>query len=383
MVLESEFKADYRVENEIEQLIKLGNEVTVACYSFSNAYHSEKRDGYTIVRKKISSFIYKTSVGALKFNFYFNFWKKYLGSLLEEKKYDVIHIHDLPLAKVGLDLRKKYGIPVIMDLHENWPVLLNLSLHTQTFLGKLLFSEKQWRNYEKKVLVQVDGIITVVEEAKERLIEIGIDSNKIEIVSNYLNLNTFPDLKRVNSKEIVLFYGGNVNFHRGLQFVIDGMAIVKRKYPKITLVIIGDGSYVGTLKKKVKELSLEESVNFLGRKSQNDLFAEMMKSTIALIPHIRSEHTNTTIPNKIFQHMYAQIPTLSTNCDPLKRIIEKERVGLIYEHDNSKDFAEKLQILINDNINNKYGINGKKAVIEKYNWKAQLTILENFYSKIA
>ena len=44
MVLESEFKADYRVENEIEQLIKLGNEVTVACYSFSTTYHNEKRD---------------------------------------------------------------------------------------------------------------------------------------------------------------------------------------------------------------------------------------------------------------------------------------------------------------------------------------------------
>ena len=180
MVLESEFKADYRVENEIEQLIKLGNEVTVACYSFSGTNHNEKRDGYTIVRKKISSFIYKTSVGALKFNFYFNFWKKYLSFLLEEKNYDVIHIHDLPLAKVGLDLRKKYRIPVIMDLHENWPALVSLSTHTQTFLGKLLSSEKQWRNYEKEVLGQVDWIITVIEEAKERLIGIGIDSNKIE-----------------------------------------------------------------------------------------------------------------------------------------------------------------------------------------------------------
>ena len=44
MVLESEFKADYRLVIEIEQLIKLGNEVTVACYSFSTTYHNEKRD---------------------------------------------------------------------------------------------------------------------------------------------------------------------------------------------------------------------------------------------------------------------------------------------------------------------------------------------------
>lgn len=382
MVLESEFKADYRVENEIEQLIKLGNEVTVACYSFSGNNRNEKRDGYTIVRKKISSFIYKTSVGALKFDFYFNFWKKYLSSLLEKQKYDVIHIHDLPLAKVGLDLRKKYGIPVIMDLHENWPALVSLSTHTQTFLGKLLSSEKQWRSYEKEVLGQVDWIITVIEEAKERLSGIGIDSNKIEVVSNHLNLNTFPDLKRVDSKEITLFYGGGINYHRGLQFVIDGMTIVKKEYPNISLIIVGGGNYVGTLEKQVKELLLEGSIKFLGWMSQNDLFAEMMKATIALIPHMRSEHTNNTIPNKIFQHMYAQIPTLSTNCDPLKRIIEKEGVGLVYEHNSPKDFAEKLQVLITDNADNKYGVNGKQAVIEKYNWEAQRSILEKFYAKI-
>jgi glycosyltransferase involved in cell wall biosynthesis len=178
-------------------------------------------------------------------------------------------------------------------------------------------------------------------------------------VSNYLNLNTFPDLKRVHSKEIALFYGGGINYHRGLKFVIDGMAIVKKKYPNIILIIIGEGNYVGTLKQKVKELSLEDSVKFLGWMSQNDLFAQMMKATIALIPHIRSEHSNNTIPNKIFQYMYAQIPTLSTNCDPLKRIIEKEGVGLIYEHNSPKDFAKKLQVLIKDNTDNKYGVNGK------------------------
>ena len=102
------------------------------------------------------------------------------GLSLEEKNYDVIHIHDLPLAKVGLDLRKKYGIPDIMDLHESWPALLSLSTHTQTFLGKLLSSEKQWRNYEKEVLAKVNWIITVIEEAKERLMGLELIQIKLK-----------------------------------------------------------------------------------------------------------------------------------------------------------------------------------------------------------
>ena len=77
MILERDFPPDLRVENEISALLEKGIEVHVACYTFSKKDSVESYNGYTIHRKKISSFIYKSSVGALKLPFTFNF-----GSLL-------------------------------------------------------------------------------------------------------------------------------------------------------------------------------------------------------------------------------------------------------------------------------------------------------------
>ena len=77
MILERDFPPDLRVENEISALIEQGIEVHVACYTFSKKNSVESYNGYTIHRKKISSFTYKSSVGALKLLFCFKF-----GSLL-------------------------------------------------------------------------------------------------------------------------------------------------------------------------------------------------------------------------------------------------------------------------------------------------------------
>ncbi|HJN05810.1 MAG TPA: glycosyltransferase, partial [Bacteroidales bacterium] len=144
MVLDHEFPPDPRVENEINSLTKAGHEIILACYTLQNRPTCEKSGSTNIYRKPISKFIYKSSVGILKFPFYFNFWKSFLDSLSETLEFDAIHIHDLPLAKIGYEFAKKHNIPFVLDLHENWPSLLETSEHANTFLGKILSTNKQW-----------------------------------------------------------------------------------------------------------------------------------------------------------------------------------------------------------------------------------------------
>ena len=110
MILERDFPPDLRVENEISALIEQGIEVHVACYTFSKKNSVESYNGYTIHRKKISSFTYKSSVGALKLPFYFKFWKSFVSKLCKEYKFDAIHVHDLPLAEPIYQIAKKLSL---------------------------------------------------------------------------------------------------------------------------------------------------------------------------------------------------------------------------------------------------------------------------------
>jgi len=379
MILESEFPHDIRVENEIEQLLKLGYDVSIACFTQRNQPLFEELNNVKIFRKKISSLIHKSSVGILKFPFYFNFWKRYLREVLQNNLFDLIHIHDLPLTKVGIAIKHEFNIPILIDLHENWPALIADAKHTNTFLGKLLSSNKQWVEYEKAILKKADTIITVVDEMKNRIVDLGINDKNIFVVSNVLNLTTFPSNNVKIPEGINLFYGGGLTFHRGLQVAIEGVALLKDKYPDISLIIAGDGSYKNELKALSIKLNIEKNIVFLGRMSQNDLLIETKKCSIALIPHLKSVQTDNSSPNKLFQYMYAEKPILSSNCNSLKRVIEMNNVGVVYSDKDPIDFANKLVYLLENNKNNIFGINGKKAVLNKYNWSKNKLVLQEAY----
>jgi glycosyltransferase involved in cell wall biosynthesis len=381
MVLESDFPPDIRVENEAASLADAGHEVHVACYSHKKKFESREDLPYTIHKTYIPPLTYKASVGALKSNIYFNFWLRYLNRILGSRSFDAIHIHDLPLAKVGYELSRKHKMVFTLDLHENWPALLDIATHTNTTLGKLLSSGRQWRKYEKTYASRADHVVVVVEEARERLIRLGIDPSKIHIVSNTVvpgHFNFPPEKK--DPDYLTMVYGGGINYHRGLQTVIEALQIIPQHIPQIRLWIIGPGSYTGQLKKLTAELKVEQYVKFFDRMPLKDLLKHVSRSDIALIPHLKTEHTDSTIPHKLFQYMYAGIPIVASDCLPLQRIIGETATGVCFRNQDPESFAESLQRLISDkDFLKKIPGNGKKWVEEKYNWSNDARVLCSIY----
>lgn len=53
----------------------------------------------------------------------------------------------------------------------------------------------------------------------------------------------------------------------------------------------------------------------------------MKNTSIAIFPHIKSEHTDNTSPNKLFMFMYFAKPIIVSDCNYLVEIIEKTNVG--------------------------------------------------------
>ncbi len=378
MVLEREFPEDERVEKEALSLIKAGYEVHLACYTRKNRISFENYKGIQVHRKSISNFLLKkASVAALKAPFYFRFWKRFVQEIADKKKLDSIHIHDLPLAKVGYETAKKNNAKFVLDLHENWAGLLSVSEHTQTFLGKILSSNKQWKNYEKKYGNLADQVIVVVEEAKNRLIEKGISKEKIMVISNTISI-PLPIKSKEKYPVYTFIYAGGINYHRGLQYVLDGLAIVNQIVSNWQFMLVGSGRYVEKLKNQAKQLKIENKVHFLGYQPYHKMMEYVARANCGLIPHIKSSHTDHTIPNKLFQYMYLKIPVLASNCAPIERIVKECNSGLIYQFDNPKQFSEKALELIQGK-NNNYGESGYQAVVKKYNWTKEEEILKEKY----
>lgn len=379
MVLDGEFPPDIRVENEIEQLIKLGHHITLACFTLSGKPTREEKKNIVIVRTRMSKFLRKTSVGALKVPIYFDHWRRFLAQLIKEFSFDIIHIHDLPLAKIGVEICRKQKMPLVLDLHENWPALLKDARHTNTLLGKILSSNTQWNKYEADMVGKADRIITVVEEMKQRIVSIGANASDVFVVPNYFNFSSVSGNEAIEYRGETIFYAGGLTQSRGLQIALQGLALLPKDYNSLKMFVAGYGNYERDLRKLAQELKLGAKVEFMGRLSQEQVYDCIKKLDIMLIPHLKSVQTDNSSPNKLYQYMYFGKPVFAANCNSIKRVINNTKAGITYQDDDPHDFAEKLIKLIELNRSNQMGRNGRRAVLEKFNWNNNAAVLKEVY----
>ena len=118
-----------------------------------------------------------------------------------------------------------------------------------------------------------------------------------------------------------MYYAGGINYHRGLQHVVKAMHLSSNNQLKFW--ILGEGSYKNELMELVQQLSLTSQVIFFGYQPFQIVMEKLAEADFAVIPHIKNAHTDSTIPHKLFQYMYAQKPVIASDCLPIKRILEE------------------------------------------------------------
>lgn len=372
MLLENDFVHDLRVKREVRALAGAGYKLIIAGITQKGEDSITSENDYILYIRKISPLIYKSSVAALKFPLYFNFWKKYARGIFLDNLIDFIHVHDLPLCSVGVWIREKYGVKFIADLHENWPALLSSSLHTKTIAGRLLSSDREWRKYEKRMVREADLLITIVEEAGERLAGLGVPAERISIVSNTFDpgeISAEPHAAGQANKEFTLFYGGAINWHRGLQVVFEAIKLLAGKNIIIRMNLVGSGSFKPELENLSDNYGIKNQIVFYGHKPASEMFAVLDESDAAIIPHLRTENNDASSPNKLYQYMFYGKCVISSDCTSLKRIISETDCGFSYNADSAGALSALLEnIAGNKEILRQKGSNGRNAVLNKYNW---------------
>ena len=272
----------------------------------------------------------------------------------------------------------------MIDLHENWPALIKTQTHTQTLAGRFLSSNSQWKRYEREMLAEADKVITIIEEARDRIISLGIEPEKVCMVSNTINT---AGLVIKESKEpsdsLIIFYAGGINRHRGLQVVLQALKYCISKNLKINLWIVGEGSFKKELERLSLEMNIESSVKFWGYKPFGEMLGLLSEADAAIIPHIRTENNDASSPNKLYQYMFLNKPVISSDCTSLKRIITATNTGFIYKNDSAEDLSLLLEKLsANPSLLKEIDGNGRKAVLEKYNWDIDKKRLLDAYREL-
>lgn len=374
IIWKNEYPWDVRIEKIALALKNSGNDVLIMCANKEGRSRVERIHGIEIQRLPFSRLKFLNSI--ISSPFYLNpFWFYMAYKATKQKKIDLIIIRDLPLITIGILIKALLKPSLVLDMAEDYPAMY-MGMFKKGGLSSiktlLLKNPFLMRYVERLATKRVDHVFVVVEESKLRLLESGVRPDKIDIVSNTPNLSSFsgvePRPKR-DLREIRMVYCGFVQRSRGLDTAIEALPAITNAGTMATLMVIGTGYYLDTLKDKVRENSLQDSVDFKGWIDNKKIFEYIESCDVGIIPHIKDSHTDTTIPNKLFDFMACGKPVIVSNTNPMKRIVEEEKCGVVFESGNRTSFIDAFSRLISDVATfNEMGRNGREAVMKRYNW---------------
>ena len=356
MILDSSYPDDARITNECAELIKKKHEIHLFCLSFKKPFvKNEIINQINVHRYHCSKLTYKLSALANDISLYGNILKNKLVDFIKKSEVEILHIHDIQIAKAAISVSERVGIKYNIDLHENRPEIMKYYKHVNSFLGKIFISPNRWKKAEESFVEKANKIVVVTEDAKQELLgRVKIDQEKIIVYPNTVR-NNFYKNKRVDkvlekqySKNFVITYVGNTSERRGLSTVIKSLRNLQKTIPNIKLLIIGKSSFDGVLKNEILRYGVKDLVDFIGWVKENEIPNYLSISKLGLSPLHRNIHHDTTYANKIFQYISFGCPVVSSDVIAQSELVKKHNIGVVFEDRNVMDLTKKIIQLYNE-----------------------------------
>ena len=251
-----------------------------------------------------------------------------LAALQLRRRYDVVHVHNIPDFLVfGALVPKLLGARVILDIHDIVP-----ELYAGKFGGK---SESPM--FRALVAVEqlccrfADHVIIANDIWHERLIGRGVPPAKCTAFVNYPDLNLFaPADARPEDGRFLILYPGTLNRHQGVDLAIQAFAAVRAEMPRAEFHIYGHGPALPELKQMVRDAGLEESVRFMDSVGVAQIARIMASATVGVVPKRADGFGNEAFSTKIFEFMACGVPV----------IVSRTRIDQFYFTDQLVNFFE-------------------------------------------
>jgi glycosyltransferase involved in cell wall biosynthesis len=152
--------------------------------------------------------------------------------------------------------------------------------------------------------------------------------------------------------------------------------------PDTVLRIVGDGNRRAFLAELAADLGVSNAVEFVGWVEPKTIPAHVAAADVGVVPHRSNEHTETTVPHKLFHYMAGSIPSLVTDVAPLERIVTETDSGRVAAP-TPESLATHATALLEDNHTAaQLGANGRDAVETSYGWQQDATRLISVYESL-
>lgn len=381
-VYKEDYPWDVRVEKIINTLVDQGHKVDLVCQNRKQLAPHENEKKFTIHRLPRTASWPKPIQALINLALWFNpFWLYLIFKTAKANNSRLIIIRDLPLMLSGIIVARLLKAKVVLDMAECYPEMyLSIAQFDSTSLAdKIIKNYHLTKLYEKFAVTHCDHIFVMIEESRDRLLAMGVPADRITIVSNTPIVQSATEPVVHEGEALRIVYVGFVTKLRGIDLLVSAIHQFVNSPAggkQIRFDVIGKGAAKPYLEEMVERLNLKDYVAIHGWLEHEDAKRIMGAANVGALTYRFCSHWNNTIPNKIFDYMLKGLPVIATNVTTIGRILTANNCGLTSDDQDIESIYRQLVKLKDPSLRQLMGLNGNKAVMEKYNWSIDSQNLE-------
>jgi glycosyltransferase involved in cell wall biosynthesis len=287
---------------------------------------------------------------------------------------DIYHFHDPEVLPVGVLIKILTFKKVIYDVHEEYAQKILSKYWIHQGLRKPV---SHLVNFIEKVSCKFfDYIITA-----DSHIKLKFKSSKTEVLANYPPLDFVRDfINKKDSNVMKVIYTGGISEIRGIHMMLEAMKHLSNK--DIEMHLLGDVHD----SEFIKLLDSYENVRYHGSVPWNEVSKYLLEADVGLVllqpvpAYIYCPGENII---KLFEYMIAGLCVLISDFPKLVKLVSEIGCGISVDPTDPKKIAGAIEFLYNNaDLRKRMGLNGRKAVLEKYNWEIESKKLMKIYEKV-
>lgn len=293
-----------------------------------------------------------------------------LCGLMKERQIHIVRTHGYGANLNGRIAALLCGIPCVPSVH---------NVYTK--------ERKIHRRIANNLLGRItDNVVAVSEAVREDVIRFDrVDRSKIMVLRNGVDTEMFrPEenaegIRRelgIGDNDRVIGFVGRLVPAKGLTYLIEAFAELKKEIGHVKLLIVGRGALLGDLREMAAKKALQDDIIFTGERSDISAILSCLDMFV-----MSSEREG--LPNALLEAMAVAIPPVVTTAGGMREVVQDGVTGLVVPVADSAALSLGMKRLLLDKDSARAMGRAARAHIEKnFSIRATAHMWEELYREM-
>ncbi|MEX2245377.1 MAG: glycosyltransferase family 4 protein [Dehalococcoidia bacterium] len=321
----------------------------------------------------------RISLSSLLANFSVRAYLK-LRELSREHRFDIVH--DNQTLSYGVWAAHATGFPLVATIHHP----LSYDLRNALRQARTAYERARrilWSPWMMQEVVarRIERIIVVSETSKVDVMDaFGLPEDRIRVVHNGIDTDTFrplPDVERQPDK--LLYVGNSEDRNKGARYLLEALDILKDELDFRVTFVDNEKWQLKLAPRLVDELGLHSRVDFTGRITTPELVRHYNEARLLVSSSL---HEGFGLP--LAEAMSCGTPVIGTQIGAFREIVRHGEDGWLVPPGDSRALAEAIRMMWNDpSLRERLGEAGRRRILDRFSWRRAAEQTVAVYEEVA